>query len=132
VENCAAGDLPGKATLRICDYVGLSTLTNDWYEFCLVQKSGAVHFSSETFSVLCPPAALGQNSEANYRRSPEVEGYEFVRGNALERWRFLPVRQSPVSTSADRIRAGCCERGSISPVPHSLNIRVKSRGGATV
>jgi hypothetical protein len=32
VENCAAGDLPGKATLRICDYVGLSTLTNDWYD----------------------------------------------------------------------------------------------------
>jgi hypothetical protein len=32
VENCAAGDLPGKATLRICDYVGLSTLTNNWYD----------------------------------------------------------------------------------------------------
>jgi hypothetical protein len=32
VENCAAGDLPGKATLRLCNYSGLSTLTNDWYE----------------------------------------------------------------------------------------------------
>jgi FkbM family methyltransferase len=32
VENCAAGDLPGKATLRLCDYSGLSTLTNDWHE----------------------------------------------------------------------------------------------------
>ena len=35
VENCAAGDLPGKATLHICDYSGLSTLTNDWYEASL-------------------------------------------------------------------------------------------------
>jgi FkbM family methyltransferase len=35
VENCAAGDLPGKATLRICDYSGLSTLTNDWPEASL-------------------------------------------------------------------------------------------------
>jgi FkbM family methyltransferase len=32
VENCAAGDLPGKATLRICEHSGLSTLTNDWHE----------------------------------------------------------------------------------------------------
>jgi FkbM family methyltransferase len=32
VENCAAGDLPGKATLRICDCNGLSTLTDDWCE----------------------------------------------------------------------------------------------------
>jgi FkbM family methyltransferase len=35
VENCAAGDLPGKATLRICDYSGLSTLTNEWCEASL-------------------------------------------------------------------------------------------------
>jgi FkbM family methyltransferase len=32
VENCAAGDLPGKATLHICNYGGLSSLRNDWYE----------------------------------------------------------------------------------------------------
>jgi len=32
VENCAAGDLPGKATLHVSDYSGLSTLTNDWRE----------------------------------------------------------------------------------------------------
>ena len=32
VENCAAGDQPGKATLHICNYGGLSTLRNDWNE----------------------------------------------------------------------------------------------------
>jgi FkbM family methyltransferase len=32
VENCAAGDQPGKATLHICNYGGLSTLRNDWSE----------------------------------------------------------------------------------------------------
>jgi len=32
VENCAAGDLPGKATMHVCNYGGLSSLMNNWQE----------------------------------------------------------------------------------------------------
>jgi FkbM family methyltransferase len=32
VEECAIGDEPGKATLRICENSGVSTLTDRWYQ----------------------------------------------------------------------------------------------------
>lgn len=32
VEECAVGDAPGKAKLRVCEESGISTLTNQWYE----------------------------------------------------------------------------------------------------
>jgi FkbM family methyltransferase len=32
VEECAVGDMPGKAKLRICEESGISTLTDQWYE----------------------------------------------------------------------------------------------------
>jgi FkbM family methyltransferase len=32
VEECAVGDVLGKAKLRICEESGISTLTNQWYE----------------------------------------------------------------------------------------------------
>src|SRR2546425_4710063 len=32
VRNCAAGDKPGRAILRVCADPGLSTLTGDWFD----------------------------------------------------------------------------------------------------
>lgn len=49
VENCAAGEAPGKASLHVCQDSGLSTVTDHWYE---AARRSPLHRNSQWLGTL--------------------------------------------------------------------------------
>jgi len=88
VEECAVGDVPGKANLRICEESGVSTLTDSWFEQL---KQSPIHRDSKWLGELeIDVVTLDQLSERYGVPSfvkIDVEGYD---DHVLRGMSFLP------------------------------------------